>query len=96
MYKSGANFEFLAKTGLVSGSFLKGFLYVSRFSEITSRREKSQDKRIRKPKVEKGKEMKLKRKKKQGNAISSQILRNQYASRKSQISPGSIRVGVFF
>ena len=66
-YKSGANFEFLAKTGLVSGLFLKVFLYILRFSEITSRREKSQDKRIRKPNVEKGKVRKLKRKEKKEN-----------------------------
>ena len=34
-YKSGANFEFLAKTGLVSDLFLKVFLYILRFSEIS-------------------------------------------------------------
>ena len=65
--KIRTNFEFLAKTGLVSDLFLKGFLYILRFSEITSRREKSQDKRIRKPKVEKGKVSKLKRKEKKEN-----------------------------
>ena len=35
LYKSGANFEFLAKTGLVSDLFLKVFLYILRFSEIS-------------------------------------------------------------
>ena len=45
----------------------------------------------------KGKEIEKEReKRKQGNAISSQILRNQYMSRKSQISQGSSRVGVFY
>ena len=35
IYKIGATFEFLAKTSLVSDLFLKGFLYILRFSEIS-------------------------------------------------------------
>ena len=35
LYKIGANFEFLAKTGLVSDLFLKRFLYILMFSEIS-------------------------------------------------------------
>ena len=42
----------------------------------------------------KGKEIEKERKKKKTN--SSLILRKQYANRKSQISQGSNRVGVFF
>ena len=56
---------------------------------------RGQDKRteIRK---RKGNEIeKESKKRKQRNAISSQISRNQYASRKSLISQGSSRVGVF-
>ena len=53
--------------------------------------EESQYKGIRKPKLEKGKESKLKRKKK-----TKRCNRNQYSSRKSLISQGSSRVGVLF
>ena len=57
-------------------------------------RQENQQTEIRK---RKGNEIEKERKKiKQGNAISSQILRNQYASRKSQNSQGTSRVGVFF
>ena len=37
-HKSEANFEFLAKTGLVPDLFLKAFLYILRVSEISFQR----------------------------------------------------------